>query len=62
MLLHAAWCGQSSWSGAEWCANGACQVVRLDPGVEARLLTVLRERILPVAQKSLRLWRKGDVR
>ena len=59
MLLHAAWSAQSSWSGAEGCASGACQVVKLSPGVEARLLAMLRERVLPVAQKSLRLWRKG---
>lgn len=62
VLLQAARVGQSNWSGAEWCASGACQVLKLDPGLEARLLTLLRGRILPVAQKSLRLWRKGDIR
>ena len=41
---------------------GACQVVKLNSGLEARLLMLLRERILPVAQRSLRLWRKGDLR
>ena len=38
------------------------QVPRLGPGVEERLLALLRIRILPVAQKSLRLWSKGDMR
>ena len=37
-----------------------CQVLKLSPGLEARLLTLLRGRILPVAQRSLRLWKKGD--
>lgn len=46
-------------SGNIMCA-GRCQVLRLGPGVEQRLLSLLRDRILPVAQKSLRLWKKGD--
>ena len=37
-----------------------CQVMKLPPELEERMLTLLHERILPVAQKSLRLWRKGD--
>ena len=36
--------------------------MRLDPEAERRLLGLLRERILPVAQKSLRVWKKGDAR
>lgn len=38
------------------------QVVKLRPELEQRLLTVLRKRILPAAQKALRLWKKGDAR
>ena len=33
---------------------------RLEPGIEERLLALLRGRILPVALKSLRLWKRGD--
>ena len=32
----------------------------LDPRAERRLVTLLRNRILPMAMKSLRLWEKGD--
>ena len=39
-----------------------CQVLRLDPGTEQRLLALLHGRILPVAQKSLRLWKRGVTR
>ena len=41
-------------------AGGAVQGLKLGPGVEERLLTLLRERILPVALTSLRLWQQGD--
>ena len=34
----------------------------LDPRTEQRLAAVLRDRILPVALKSLRLWEKGGAR
>lgn len=44
----------------ERCVEGLPQVLRLDPATERRLLALLRERILPVAQKSLRVWKKGD--
>ena len=36
-----------------------CLVLRLPPGVEQTLLALLRKRILPAAQKSLRLWKTG---
>ena len=35
------------------------QVLRLGAAAEQRLVTLLRGRILPVALKSLRLWKKG---
>ena len=38
------------------------QVLRLSPEDEQRLMTLFRGRILPVAQKSLRLWKKGETR
>lgn len=38
------------------------QVLQLDPGVEQRLRTQLRDCILPASQKCLRLWKKGDAR
>ena len=44
------------------CTNEPFQVPRLGPGVEERLLTLFRNRILPMVQKNLRLWKKGDVR
>ena len=36
------------------------QAPRLGPGVEQRLLTLLRNRILPILEQSLRLWKRGD--
>ena len=38
------------------------QVLRLSPEDDKRLITLFRERILPVAQKALRLWKKGEAR
>ena len=38
---------------------GVHQVLRMPPGLEQRLLTLFRDRILPVATQSLRQWKKG---
>ena len=58
MRLHAALSGD--WSVSE-AVQGMLQVMRRLPELEKRLLTLLCKRILPVALKSLRLWRKGDL-
>ena len=52
----------SSIAHAPSVCQWSCQVLKLGPGVEQRLLAMFRTRILPVAQKSLRLWKQGDAR
>ena len=52
----------SSVAQAPSVCQWSCQALKLGPGVEQRLLAMFRTRILPVAQKSLRLWKQGDVR
>ena len=38
------------------------QVVKLPSELEKRLLALLRDRVLPLAQQSLRMWAAGDTR
>lgn len=58
MRLHAA--HMANYIGQAEAVKGMGQVLVLHPRSKQRLVTLLHDRILPVALRSLRLWGKGE--